>query len=92
MNGIAAFGEITGQVDRLVRDYIDARAPHGNGPDSDRYQLAVEAGRALVLLGASFLGNAWGVKDAVVGLAPVWEMLERLKQIGDAYRGGVPPG
>jgi hypothetical protein len=92
MNAVAAFGEITGQVDRLVREYIDVRAPHGSGVDSDRYQLAVEAGRALVLLGASLLGNALGIKDPSLGLTPAFAMLDQLKQIAEAQRAANPSG
>lgn len=72
------FFELSKQVDQFVRAYVDKRFSQ---VDEDRINAAIDAGRALIMLGCSFLGNAIGLKDPDIGLQPGRACLQEFERL-----------
>jgi hypothetical protein len=70
------FVEFQDVADKAMRQIIDGRFPH----DPERSNAAVQAGKALILLGCSYIGSAARL-DADAGLEPGLRCLDRLKEI-----------
>jgi hypothetical protein len=67
-----------------VKGYIDGLYPIGGSPESDRYQACVQAGKALMVLGISFLGNGLGINDPERTIRPMADLLAKLKADAEA--------
>lgn len=59
------------QADALVRGLIDSHWPVGQSISSERWRNAREAGKALIMVGASFLANSLGIFDPGDAFGPV---------------------
>lgn len=70
------FDEVTCVVTDAIRLYIDHRHRRTG---FEKRELALEAGKALVMCGCSFIGNALGFHDPAEGLRPGRELLARFE-------------
>ena len=74
MNGDDLYCEVTNVLNKVMRSLIDERFPVGH---PHRKQAAIQCGKAAASVGAMLIGNALGIRDPGVGLAPLNEMLAR---------------
>jgi len=72
------FSHVSTSVEAETRRYVDER--HRLTGET-RDELCIEAGKALVMIGCTFLGNGLGIKDPEQGLQPGRELLKRFEEI-----------
>lgn len=80
------FDQISAYVDAYVRDTIDTNYPAKADPCA-RGQAALDAGKALILLGTAYVGNALGCLDPEQPVLFAKQLLARLATLGDVLKG-----
>jgi hypothetical protein len=90
MSNVDVFNKASDALQQTFMKWIDA---HAAATGADKTALCIEVGKAMVVMGGTFVSNALGIEDPHAGLAPTIECLrayERLsgKEIDAGLTGG----
>lgn len=77
------FNQVSDYVDAYTRDLIDVNFP---APSPARRQAVIDAGKALIILGVAYVGNALGCEDPQQPLALAKQLLAQLAELGKVLK------